>query len=865
MLSVPGAGVPSGTGRAERHLTIKQFILGAAILVSVLMFGAMYAVVSALYDSTVKEDARNVTDVLAGQTFNAMFQVMRKGWTRDEVMVFLTANRATLAETPYALEIYRSPLTERLFGRIPQPPVDAPLAEAMASGTQARLESETEMRYLFPLTARQECLRCHVNAVAGKTLGAIEVKANLAPLVEKARHNFLVTLALIAPLPFVMAFGVAFYLQRKINRAITRIDQGVAQVNRVADLRNIALHDVDLGFAEFGRLMRHVGELVERMRGIAVDKDLLELEVRLLEKLTITPEVARDWREYTAHLLLEINHVLKVCGLFVAIQADDQQEIEMFWREDPPVSVREAFERYTVDHLRDKAPSTDTANTAFRHTVARPGTHTATCEPYEMVVRTRSLFVARPRIGGIVGVGLQVDIAADDPLVLAVEGVLSTLLNVIGSVKTIHEHTRHLEYYATRDPLTGLYNQRLFWELLDYEIARAKRGAYRFALLVIDLDNFKTVNDSHGHTFGDRFLQEFAQLLRQAVRQGDMLARYGGDEFVAVVSDLEQERPLAVARRILSLAAAMAFPAPDGSRVVATCSIGIAVYPEHAAESKNLFMFADNMMYRAKGEGKNRVGLPDETETEVVESIHDHGVRTQAVLRAIEERRLVPYFEPICDTQNGRIVAHEALSRLDIGGEHVGAAEFIDRLEHMGIAHRLDYLAMQKSFEKVAHEDYGGLLFSNLSPRMLLIEGFAAEARQLVDRYGVDPARIVFEITERDTVSNMSLLEQFMRDLKQQGFRFAIDDFGSGFSSYHYIRRLPVDFIKIEGDFIVNMLNSPRDHSIVTSIVALAHQLGIRTIAEHVENGEILESVTAAGVEYVQGYYVGRAAPAFMT
>jgi len=863
MLSVAGAGVPSDTGRVERRLTIKQFILGAAALVSLLMFGAMYAVVSTLYDSTVKEDARNVTDVLAGQTFNAMFQVMRKGWTRDEVMAFITASHATLAETPYTLEIYRGPRTERLFGRIPQPPIDTPLAEAMASGTQVRLESETGLRYLFPLTARQECLRCHVNAAVGDTLGAIEVKADLQPLAEKARHDFLVTLALIAPLPFAVAFGVAFYLNRKINRAITRIDRGVTQVNRVSDLRHIVLHDVDIGFAEFGQLMRGVGELVERMRGIAVDKDLLELELRLLEKLIITPDVARDWREYTAHLLLEINHVLKVCGLFVVIQTDGQREIEMFWREAPPEPVREAFERYAVDHLRDKTPSMDTASAVFRHTVARTGTPVVTCEPYEMVVRTRSLFVAHPRIGGVVGVGLQTDIAADDPLALAVDGVLSTLLNVIGSVKTIHEHTRNLEYYATRDPLTGLYNQRLFWELLEYEIARAKRGAYRFALLVVDLDNFKTVNDSHGHAFGDRFLQEFAQLLRQAVRQGDLLARYGGDEFVAVVSDLEQERPLTVARRILALAAAMAFPAPDGSYVGATCSVGIAVYPEHAAESKDLFLFADNMMYRAKGDGKNRVGLPDKAEA--IESIHDHGTRTQAVLRALEERRLVPYFEPICDTQNGRIVAHESLSRLDIGGEHVGAAEFIDRLEHMGIAHRLDYLAMQKSFEKVAREHYRGLLFSNLSPRMLLIEGFADEARQLVVRYGVDPAQIVFEITERDTVRNMNLLEQFMRDLKQQGFRFAIDDFGSGFSSYHYIRRLPVDFIKIEGDFITNMLNSTRDHSIVTSIVTLAHQLDIRTIAEHVESGEILESVAAAGVEYVQGYYVGRASPAFMT
>ncbi len=406
MLSVAGPGVPSGTRRAEKRPTIKQFILGAAALVSLLMFGAMYAVVSALYDNAVKEDARNVTDVLAGQTFNAMFQVMRKGWTRDEVMAFITASHATLAETPYSLEIYRGPRTERLFGRIPQPPIDAPLAEAMASGTQVRFESDTGLRYLFPLTARQECLRCHVNAAAGDTLGAIEVKADLQPLVEKARHDFLVTLALIAPLPFAVAFAVAFYLNRKIDRAITRIDRGVAQVNRVSDLRHIALNDIDTGFAEFGQLMHRVGELVERLRNIAVDKDLLELEVRLLEKLIITPDVARDWREYTAHLLLEINHVLKVCGLFVVIQADGQRNIEMFWRETPPEPVREAFEHYAVEYLRDKTPAADTANVVFRHTVPRTGAPAVTCEPYEMVVRTRSLFVAYPRIGGVVGIGL---------------------------------------------------------------------------------------------------------------------------------------------------------------------------------------------------------------------------------------------------------------------------------------------------------------------------------------------------------------------------------------------------------------------------------------------------------------------------
>jgi EAL domain-containing protein (putative c-di-GMP-specific phosphodiesterase class I) len=191
----------------------------------------------------------------------------------------------------------------------------------------------------------------------------------------------------------------------------------------------------------------------------------------------------------------------------------------------------------------------------------------------------------------------------------------------------------------------------------------------------------------------------------------------------------------------------------------------------------------------------------------------------------------------------------------------VAAGEFIEVAERLGVIHKLDLIVMEKAFALAAEQGYQGLLFVNLSPKALVLNEFFDGIRHQVEAAGLRPEQIVFELTERDTVRNVGMLEQFVNRLHIDGYKFAIDDFGSGFSSFHYIKRFPVDYIKIEGDFIANMINDHRDMAFVQSIALLARQLGIRTIGEFVESAEVMIAVADAGIDYAQGYHIGKPSP----
>jgi len=837
--------------------TIKAFILGAALIVSLVLFLGMYLATARVYDRAVNESAASMADTVAQGTFNAMYQIMRRGWTREQLEEFINAIQSSTQGAPYQITIYRGDRVSERFGPIDQPPVDALVARTLRNARPQFEETENALRSSRPLLARSECLRCHNNAEVGEVLGVITVRQELAPLVAKAKSDLLLPLLIIAPLPFLTALGVALFLNRRINDSLDVLQGNIDAVNKVSDLTHLELQQIDLGFHELNTLFAKVEELAGKLRAVAVDKELLEFEIRLLEKFVITSEVVRDWREYVGYLMVDINKVIEAYTLFSIFKVDDELfDLEIFWIRPPSATTRAMLEESVRRILGGSSQFSDISTITINHNIAQADGPEIVLDHADIELQTKTLLVDTPKIGGIVGIGVHAALKRDEMRMLVIESILSTLLNVVGSVKAIYKYTKDLEFYATRDPLTNLYNQRLFWEMLGYEVSRAERHNYPFAVLVIDLDNFKAINDSYGHAFGDRFLQAFAACIHNALRTGDVLARYGGDEFVVVLPESGAEQAYAVSERILDSTAKLALESPDMAMVHATVSIGIAVYPEHATDPKDLFLFADNMMYKAKTGGKNRIGFP--TEEDVVEVFRSIGEKSLIIASAISEKRVVPYFQPILDVANNRVVAVEVLSRIHLEGAQImGAHEFIEIAEKTGLIHKLDYVVMEKAFEQVRSSGYDGKIFINLSPRALVLNEFIPEVKRLTTSYHIAPAQVVFEITERDTVKNITLLEHFVNDLKLEGFGLAIDDFGSGFSSFHYLKRFPIDYVKIEGDFIVNMINDPRDRAFVHSIADLAQQLGIHSLAEFVENEEVLSAIRQAGIPYAQGYHIG--------
>jgi len=844
-------------------MRIKSFILATSAVVAAIFFGGAYLSLDRVFENIVRTNAARAADAATRVTFASMYQLMSEGWSRRQADDFLKSMARSGEGGNMQVQIYRGPLVVERYGEIEQPPIDELVQAALETAKVTQVDTSEIARHVYPLIADQRCLGCHTNAAPGVSLGAIEVRQDFTGLLADARRDMLWGLALLLPLAALLAGGAVWWVGRRIEGAVGLLQGAFEKVNTVSDLKAMATVPNDFGFTELNRIDEALRRLLEKLRDIAVDKEILTFEIGLLEKFVITADVVRDWREYVGRLLIDINAILPAHTLFSIFKIDDEMfDLEVFWLGPVTPATRQRMEAYIREELSINANFGDPGALAVHHHVANSSAPMLELTDAEVALRVKSFFVDKPKIGGIVGIGVHAGVLDDETRYLVVESVLSTLLNVVGSVKAIYRYTRDLEYYATRDPLTDLFNQRVFWELSSYEIGRAQRHGYSFGLLLIDIDNFKLVNDHHGHVAGDTYLQRFARHVQEALRDGDILARYGGDEFVALLPEATLETVVLVAQRIRGMVEQLEVLTPDNVRLRGTASIGLAVYPDHAESAKDLLMFADNMMYRAKQAGKDQVAVP--SQEDVVEIFRDISQKSLMVIEAIENRSVVPFFQPILDVAGRRIVAYEILSRIELKGEMIRADEFVEIAEKIGVIHRLDMLVLERALSILNEQGHDGEIFVNLSPRALVFSEFARDLRRIVAASGVAPERIVFEITERDTVKNLALLERFLNDLKADGFKLAIDDFGSGFSSFHYLRRFPIDYLKIEGDFIANMLVNNKDRTFVTSIRSLAREMGIAVVAEYVESPEVLRELERMEIHRAQGYYIGRPAPVIL-
>lgn len=839
-------------------MRLRNFILGASIFVAVIFFTSSFLLVRHEFDRITKAQVNESSELIAGVTFSAMYELMSTGWTRAQAESFIKSTRAAARDNGH-IQIYRGPAVIGQFGAIVQPPIDAAIDEALRTGQVQRIADSNAVRHIYPLLAEERCLRCHVTVSVGQALGAIEVVHNTAGLLSDANRKLALSLLSLTILAILGAVLVVLYVNRRILRAIHTVEESVDSINAVSDLQTLRFTPRDGGFVEFQRVINALEGMATKMQSIAVDKDILRFEIRLLEKFVITSEVVKDWRQYISQLLEEINQIIETHFLFSIFEVDEEMfDLEIFWHTPPTEETRELMVRQLRACLQDHPRFGNALSVNLHHHVHDANGPRLVLDENEVSLRVKSFFVDTPRIGGIVGIGVHSH-TIDDIRSLVMDSVLSTLLNVVGSVKAIYKYTNDLEYYATRDPLTDLYNQRVFWEMLNYEVDRATRHGYQFGLLVIDLDNFKAINDNYGHQVGDRFLQALASQVRQVLRKDDILARYGGDEFVILMPETDLTGTAQTANRVLTTISQMTLHLEDGSQIRGSASIGLSIFPNHANEAKDLFLFADNLMYKGKAEGKNRVVIP--SDEDVAEAFRDLSQRSILVLNAIESRQIRPYFQPILDVAKHRVVGYECLSRLPYEADVLRADQFIELAEKMGVIHRIDSIVIEEALSELARNNFDGLIFFNLSPRALVLNEFCRNIRDIVERSGIPNDRIVFEITERDSVRNLTLLEKLLIDLRSSGFKLALDDFGSGFSSFHYLRRFPIDFLKIEGDFIAHMLEDQRDRAFVQNMCSLARQLGIKVIAEFVESQEVLDLLGEMEVDFAQGYHIGRPAP----
>ncbi len=835
-----------------RSLRLATFLITLSILL--LSLGAVYF----LLWSMVKKSAENMAEMTAKgisrQVFSSMYQVMSRGWKRSDVIEFLRALEVSYTDTPLSVNIYRGDKVVKLFGIVPEPQRDDVIKKAFKLKLPASQVKGSIYRYAEPVTARSECLRCHVNAREGDVLGVVETKIDMSSMFSKIRNTFFISSLFIIPLGIGTSVWVSLLFMRSIRRIKENVESSVESIKRVEDIEKLA--EAEIPYKEFEELNSSLKGLAERIREIAIDRDILELEINILERFIITHQFIKDWKEYISSLLVDINKVTDVKLVFSIFIEDSYINTEVFWLKRPDDELRRAFEKSLEEQVMNKVPISVVGNRTLNinHNVALEGESFNGFEEEKLKMKTKTLVLDKPHLGGIVGVGITTDLALDRHRQPVIDTVLATLVNVIGSTKAISSYIKDIEFYAMRDPLTFLYNQRTFWELLNYEIERANRFGRKLSLIMMDLDNFKVINDTYGHMIGDKIIREVARVISENKRSADVASRYGGDEFIVIAIGADSEQAYHLARRIKKAVESISVHIEGDKTIVPEISIGISTYPDHAKSPRDLFLIADNMLRRAKEEGRSRVRLP--TAEDLTLSRGELTEKSLIVLDALSKKIINPFFQPIVDLKTGEVFANEVLMR--VGEKNVPAGEFVEVAENLGVITRMDMILYEEVFKKVQEEGYSKKLFLNLSARILTVEEFVNRIKRLIEGYGIEPENIVFELTERESIKNLELLESFVRSLKDIGVSFAIDDFGSGYSSFHYLKKVPVDFVKIEGEFVQGAVTDWKDRTFIESIVTLTRGMRIKTVAEFIEDEQTLRVMKECGVDYGQGFFFGR-------
>lgn len=425
------------------------------------------------------------------------------------------------------------------------------------------------------------------------------------------------------------------------------------------------------------------------------------------------------------------------------------------------------------------------------------------------------------------------------------------------------KYETQLTWLAEHDPLTSLYNRRKFEKELDQAIAVATRYNHHSAIIFFDIDQFKYVNDSSGHQIGDELLIKVAEKLQNTTRKSDIAARFGGDEFIILAPNITQEHAEDLVQKLCSdMTTVVIADGNEQHRV--SVSAGLLMFPEQNCSAQDLLASVDIAMYRAKEQGRGGWRLANN------EDINRHEIRKRVtwktnIEKALEGNRFILYYQPIMRIANKNIEHYECLLRM-IGssGEIIPPGQFIETAEKMGLIFQLDQRVLELAFFKQAElikQGFDTKLSINLSGEMLSNRETFNIINRLLETYQLGADRFIFEVTETQAVTSLQAAHDLITRIKSIGGSFALDDFGVGFSSMNYLKKLPVNYLKIDGSFIKNITNNHEDQLFVNAINSVGQGMGIKTVAEFVENEAILDVLTAMGVDYAQGYGIGKPMP----
>lgn len=437
-------------------------------------------------------------------------------------------------------------------------------------------------------------------------------------------------------------------------------------------------------------------------------------------------------------------------------------------------------------------------------------------------------------------------------------------------VSETREMVNRMSYLASHDPLTGLINRREFELRLSQAIASARKSDSEHALCYIDLDRFKIVNDTCGHHAGDELLRQVTSLLKSRVRDRDSVARLGGDEFALLLQNCSQVKAMEIAQSIIRMLGEFRFSWADNLFTVGA-SIGVTPVDARSGNMESVLKDADSACYVAKETGRNRVHAARHDDAELSQH-HEEMQQLQEITQALKENRFrlchqlcLPLDESRIDEWHCEIL----LRMVSRSGRQMAPEEFIPVAERYNLMPEIDRWCVNTVFSTLktltSSQQRPGMCAINISGQSLAQPGFTRFVTELAQQYHVDPAMVCFEIREVTAIANLAHARRFIEELKQAGFKFALDNFGDSLSSFSYINKLPIDYIKLDRSLIGGITQNPISQAMVEAINKISHLIGIETIAEFVEDEETLKELRRIGVDFVQGHHISKPAPIAVT
>ncbi len=425
-----------------------------------------------------------------------------------------------------------------------------------------------------------------------------------------------------------------------------------------------------------------------------------------------------------------------------------------------------------------------------------------------------------------------------------------------------------IHYMAYHDSLTGLNNRNEFDIRLRQALQNAQHNQLQHTMLYLDLDQFKIINDTCGHIAGDELLKQLSVQLRRQVREGDTLARLGGDEFGVLLENCPLERAREVATKLLNAVTSFSFAWEN--RVFAIgVSIGMVVIDQKSANVESIMSAADMACYAAKEQGRNRIRLYLDGDVEIKQR-RGEMQWVNRLKSALDENKFLLFRQaivPLDENKSGANRRYEFLLRLKDGDDVILPGAFLPAAERFDLMPSIDRWVIENVFRFLhsisedADTKSDGPFFINLSGASLADDGLFEYICTLLDKYHIDPTLICFEVTETVAIANLDITARFIERCRAEGFLFALDDFGSGFCSFSYLKAIPVDYLKVDGGFVKNMLIDQIDCSIVESVNNIGHVAGLKTIAEFVESKDVMDKLKSIGVDFAQGYSIDEPQP----